>query len=66
MIMSPSFYQDMGLVFGAKLVSFCQLITDSIRAIMGQYGFSVYKYIIDLLGIHDSKELSVVLASFSK
>ena len=49
------YYQHVGLAFGAKLGNFfCQFVTDAIRYIMAQNGFTVYNYSDDILGIHSS------------
>ena len=54
-----AYYQDVGLAFGVKLGSFfCQSVTDAIRHIMAQHGFTVYNYSDDILGIHSSKAIS--------
>ena len=54
-----TYYQDVGLAFGAKLgIFFCQSVTDAIRYIMAQNGFTVFNYSDDILGIHSSKEMS--------
>ena len=50
---NQAYFVDSGVPFGAKLV-----LIDAIRFIMGQYGYQIFNYSDDILGIHSNKKLS--------